>query len=1284
MQKSLFLCLILLWIGFGCTSKKGALYNPHEEAKKTILEAGIGSSDQKLDTSSGELASFDNLSSKDLIAKATQLSAEALAPKVLSNEGWKKSNSGFLKLRSLNAAILRVAQQRKDSLELQQILEAYDQALYKGCNDGRRKWEIANSNLQEGIKAKPMGCAESVAYGSQEKKVYQGCAPRLNACSNISYFKADPSSASVLKLLVAKRPTLQKQMRDYLMMFTLMSRSADNSALKQGWLTRLQPIFQEYIHLSNQDGRSRLVFISERVWSQIKNQTSVSKDAFSLSSKDYQDEFRQIVQMTSALLASETEEQVQTVLNPLAEFFLNWVSTGDFETHFGADFSSQISNLLAKRLESGDLRDRLKAELSALEAQGFNYFSKLKSLESSNQQILKNLNYEPIRSNPSENPFDHELSLYILGKLYLGTELSQATTFWRSAGKNPNVLLANMQKVVQLELLQTSLSTSKIMGENFRKHQAEGRDASKLLTEMAIWSNSRATPLWTSFHVKIERLKRFFEQEIEKNPKFFSDYNARTQIIATRNFFENINDNIKIYATYPNLIMMSYFAAKFNFRQVLKMRRLEVTFDKDIILDLLVHGRLDPILSFTRYDRDDEPLNELQILHAFQALLQMDVLAAYNISEEEFIDQFFSKYLEVNRKFIVEKLDKFRAVFGEGKPGAQFLQECQSFSNSKAFDRVMSFKDLQLSLFYGYPYEYQLANGLQDIGKFIASPTGAQRNMLYDEDLETLKSDVDPKMRLLGLFRDLLNINKPNLSQSAKNKLDSIFSSYLQLREGYFRKVKNQFFESRKCISKSVEIEQSRLRDVIQMERLFAMDVHSALTSLRVVKGDYHLPYANLVTKYNLKLHTQAHFKGIEKSSSLIKGLNEWLTNLRVYLPARKGFAGFAASQNGGFGFFMGSDGLPFFKTRVVDDMARLAGYLTEGYFEHQLRNSPERLTIQFPGSFREFNENFSSGAKSRKAGDAEVIYASSSTETQKAMIKLLNRNFWHFSGVKGFNGFLREAHRIEIAFMRYEHTRELDMGKLRKCGSTCLSQAGGQVGQKVKDFLARLYHDFQLFNLSEWDKDLLKLMDEQGFFFIDPGYLASTSLPSGPKGLFVADNLDTPPTGFLDQPFNYIVAYALGEKAQTRNYTPVADLHWLPSDGSSSAGNGNATERVGAKEIIERINPFKSALKIFPTLRDREVAKIFPSHVEQEKLILMTYEWNLFWDMRNPELFVKASEEYFKQIKWPKAQFSLLTESFEPYSFTPQLLAQYRKDIELFKKSTDNYFNFDQVAEFK
>lgn len=410
-----------------------------------------------------------------------------------------------------------------------------------------------------------------------------------------------------------------------------------------------------------------------------------------------------------------------------------------------------LLSLTARRLFEGN---ELQNQLSKIESQADSIWKKLAPTLASRPKTGESLG---INSNIQKS-----FSSFLLESLWMKKlSTDEARIFWEKSleGKSNEERAALVQSMKQdllnysrARLFVTSKEVNQILIDFFK---TTGRFTTADAFQEALKESVRGQVIWADAIARFETLNTFHDQS-------FRGYGNSDQVTKDLTFFfAGIDRNIKLTSTYPSMLVMCYHLArlKFSLKILTWFGVFEIKAGK--ILEWFFNGELNPWLP---YGTDKRAISKSEMLLVFHYAAELGVLEGGGVHIGTLFQMMNEQMLGSLRED-VEKINRaFRTKFETTPRMVEFQQICadqkrRNSAGSKIFASTrMPITHLEHYALMGFP-QGGGGNLFLDETFFEAWTFWETEReitlMRLDDNLETVRLELTPKIEMLELYRDV-------------------------------------------------------------------------------------------------------------------------------------------------------------------------------------------------------------------------------------------------------------------------------------------------------------------------------------------------------------------------------------------------------------------------------------------------------------------------------------------------------------------------------------------------
>lgn len=582
----------------------------------------------------------------------------------------------------------------------------------------------------QGIKPEVNGQADEIreAYlNAFTNAILGGCDEDLAGCRNVKLFRQSPTTIPMILEVV--KHTHNK---------------SGASDLRQKY--RLLRLAHVYLNQRENPELTRHYLASAAEYESLLQNSRDLKDKKRLESH------REIIDQLLLDLSSTAKTPVldPAVVQVLAEKFDIW-------------------NFDRPRKQSNSTRDRVLLQLTARRLfEGNELQNRLAALETSPDALIKKL-VPTVQSRPkiSESvgltvEVPRTLTTFLLESLWMKKlTIEEARVFWEKSleGKSEAERLA-LAHTMKRDLLNYSRNRLFVTAQDVNKilidfFQSSGRFSTADAFQEALKESVRGQVMWADATNRFETLNTFHDQ----NFRGYDNSDQTTKDLTF--FFAGIDRNIKLTSTYPSMLVMCYHLArlKFSLRIMTWFGVFKIEAGK--ILEWFFNGELAPWLP---YGIDKRPISKSEMLLVFHYAAELGVLEGGGVNIGTLFQMMNEQMLGTLREDVSKINRAFRAKFESSSRMTEFRQICEdqqrrNSTGSKVFASTrMPIEHLEHYALMGFP-QGGGGNLFLDETFFEAwSFWETEREvtlMRLDDNLETLRLELSPKIEMLELYRDI-------------------------------------------------------------------------------------------------------------------------------------------------------------------------------------------------------------------------------------------------------------------------------------------------------------------------------------------------------------------------------------------------------------------------------------------------------------------------------------------------------------------------------------------------
>ncbi len=442
------------------------------------------------------------------------------------------------------------------------------------------------------------------------------------------------------------------------------------------------------------------------------------------------------------------------VLNKLAESFDIW-------------------NFDRARVQENSLREKIVLQLVSGRLFEGNQLAKAIAAFENDPRALRNKLQPTVASRPKvaeslglQTVVPKTVSTFLFEGLWLQKlTKEEAKIFWeRYLKEKTDAERVALQIAIKKDLLNyvrnrmyvTSQDVNRILIDFFN---SPGRFSTADMFQEGIKESLRGQVQWASAIANFELLNTFHDQN-------FRGYQKDDQVAKDLTFFfAGLDRNIKLLSTYPSMLVMCYHLARLKFSLKVMTWTGVFTIDAGKILNWFFNGELAPWLP---YGNDKRPISKSEIALVYHYAIEMGLHTGGGVNLDILFKMLNEQMLGKLREDVAQINRAFRTQFEVSSQAVEFQQLCQEQKKRTAGGHPV-FATTRMPL--GHLENYALMGFPQGGGGnlfldeiFFNAITFYETerevtSLRLDDNLETIRLELTPKIEMLEMFRDLTRVH---------------------------------------------------------------------------------------------------------------------------------------------------------------------------------------------------------------------------------------------------------------------------------------------------------------------------------------------------------------------------------------------------------------------------------------------------------------------------------------------------------------------------------------------
>lgn len=1104
------------------------------------------------------------------------------------------------------------------------------------------KWALRffNSELLTAVRE---GATVDAILKAYANRVLAGCdSVSLEGCRNLAFFSRDQQgTSSVLKVLALRA----QDVREYYLLIKLAHETQNESPdaeLSEMTYKRMIELVKTYVDV-RQNGD--YVYLKTRAGLSAAEKRDFGMWTSFLGGK----------MLTSP---SKSSDGAQT-----AQFF-QWLSSSDMVKIFGSSFCASITRMLAKQLSSPEVwaefikvfnRDQRDFELS--------YTNTLKRVTAHDPTLLTRLGVKPFDMEAAVQAKSPILAEMLLLNRLLQLRPASAEMYLHGfSGATAEQSVDMIDSIVRVSLVDRMLRTHKMMAKVYRDSLANGRADSDLIYDVIRLSDERLSAGWSDYVSRIEQIQFFFNEQIRDRYASERGTALAAKLARVNNLLNNFNPTIQYMVTYPNMLMLGYYAAKVNLSMVFKtFFGSTVQINKNLTLHELFDAKMPPMFLFTKFkpgesDRERLPIDSVQMMWALNFAVAADLPKLYGIPAENFISTLFNTYNQWTNDAMRKVSERHRQALQPDGIVSRINEQCAALDRPQVplFETVVKLNRFQGGVFKGTLSSTSFDSTMNSAFSLVT--INADRSGSLVEAIETLRTDVDPRLRRMMLVRTAF-ASAANPDQAALRSLDRQMSDVLGRRQLVLDTTRKILATVPPCLIRFRQTEDQRRLEFAAMEFEFLRQTALAYRTVRAAKSD-----ANAFDQ----LARLPEFKNIDRALPIAAALNQlFATKLRFDQTVFIKTLGYRDDYFANAGFQRTREGRIVFNYRVQELYLRMAAYATGGFEGLSVSVKSDAMEISYPVNLREMrNHTPAPGAREMQIASAdEERFRVTAMDMFKTTL-----NKWYESHT-ATTTFFQSVLMLKTILFKYDMLGELDLKQTVECTGRCAEE-------READMRARLHEifDFNLLalntlNLKRAELPLLNSFQANSFYNVTR---SDYQEGEGPRVLFIQQNLNGTYNGFADEVLSYMTSVMLGKQPSFLGVRKWAEEDWYRISNDNEGMRGV----ISSEELAKRYDYMVKAREYFHTLQSRGELLSFDLDPGIEKQIEVFHTMRIDADVKSVKMFSRELLNWGATHPLPPAFFTLRVGEVEIPLISQSLLSTYDMIMKKFHDETEHVFD--------
>ncbi len=275
---------------------------------------------------------------------------------------------------------------------------------------------------------------------------------------------------------------------------------------------------------------------------------------------------------------------------------------------------------------------------------------------------------------------------YLANRAFYGHfNLDDATAFWGNTNKNVDRLMAEIEKLLKIQLVNNIVLT------NNRMKDFYNRNENTKLIELLRESDKEASKIrkaWTKSIVRSKAIKSFITRVVNANNLSPESAKVYERINSS---IDAMTKNIKFLVTYPNMFPLMYVMASQEMKDTIRSFWGTFTVDSLTVISLFFDGYFFPWFNF---GNDGEKLDSTEIMYTYYYALVTQIFETYSVEEDESRPLIYFSHPEFFQTVVKKMLLPMEKELDNDR--RSFLQKVEEFKNNAGALQTMCAEERRL------------------------------------------------------------------------------------------------------------------------------------------------------------------------------------------------------------------------------------------------------------------------------------------------------------------------------------------------------------------------------------------------------------------------------------------------------------------------------------------------------------------------------------------------------------------------------------------------------------
>ena len=922
----------------------------------------------------------------------------------------------------------------------------------------------------------------------------------------------------------------------------------------------------------------------------------------------------------------------------------------DFPTVVGEPFYRAAMAVLSKHISSRDIWADLEKNLIQREKLDPRSYTTQKHYVTENSPKLLPLMALHIMDPSGKMAREERLFFAMTDAIYRGRPPEEVALFWQLSRKNTKHLVKVIQAYVSMNMASLSIQSGRILADKFKEFVNQGA-TENLISKLVDDSDLHVKPLWASFFRGLAQLEDYCRKEIEN----------KTQEKVTdelKNFYRQIQLNVKYLVTYPNMLMLAYFSKKTNYNETFDAFGITYRVNANVVINDTLLGRLPPFFILTTDVDAYKGISEPEVMLAVYYAHVTGLFELYGIDRENWLSTIYESQSRMSLEFMRSAKAKILSSFLRPEAPAQsFLRVCQELKQGQPRELLLrNLSDLRAAIVYG---DFAPERAAPPMGPTLNAIVPNHFSSDLEEAMEVLRSDYAPGMRRVQLVRHLLELPLAGAIAEQVKEMEDI-ANFLYSVVGDMEQAVGD------CALRLAELERDRRDELISDEIQHLRHVHLLLRALNDFQSFENESVAQLRARQH-DIWQDPFFKDLAPDKPLFVAAKE-LIHRELHLSE-------IFSQNSEYGKdYALSAGLQraagggyYYRVRTMDLILRFWNYYQYGYAGKKQAARPPGLRYTLPDSMLALRNSIGMLNPNSEV-DAEVLRPSTGDPDVffRQTLWLYSPFLWFKDGPTSQTNTMTKWIKLMVSILKAKSEGNTQATDIAKCDAACEREERAKAHSGIEVVLKRCVQFIEHLSMTPTDQLFVRNILLKSTLF-------TSAAGEGPNGLFIYGIDNNYYISVADQAYLFTVSHLLGGRTIMRPYRSMDK----PASGApGETGNSEVTPEMLLQ--VARTSPFAKGEEQAEFFRDMDKRILFSAGTELPEALRQLYGYQIKRELMLEDVFTGVVSELAQKpytLKRP-VQFSTSYAPLQQIYFL-SYADKYRTENEIYNQKTYNIYRY-------